>query len=74
MPTCMPEMKWDGSETMSRTMRARRLPSATSSSSRVRRTETNAYSAATKKPFQSTQMTIETSSSAVVMLTLSPAH
>ncbi len=72
MPSCIAEMKCDGSETIFRTVRARRLPSATSSSSRVWRTETNAYSAATKNAFQSTQMTMSRSSTAVSRLMRAP--
>ncbi len=68
IPSCMAEMKCEGSLTILRTVRARRLPSLTSSSRRVCRTETKAYSAATKNAFQSTQKTISTSSSAVTAL------
>ena len=68
MPSCIAEMKCDGSATILRTVRARRLPSLTSSSRRVWRTETNAYSAATKNAFQSTQKTIRASSTAVTAL------
>ena len=62
MPSWKAAMKRDGSATILRTMRARLSPSLTSSSSRVWRTDTNAYSADTKNAFQRMQKTIRTSS------------
>ena len=64
MPSCIAVMKRDGSETIRRTIRARRSPCPTSSSSRVWRTDTNAYSAATKNAFQRIRRTTRTSSRA----------
>ena len=64
MPSCIAVMKRDGSETIRRTMRARRSPCPTSSSSRVWRTDTNAYSAATKNAFQRIRRATRTSSRA----------
>ena len=72
MPSWNAAMKRDGSATILRTVRARRLPSAASSSRRVWRTETKAYSAETKNAFQSTQKAIRRSSTAVRMLMRGP--
>ena len=57
------------SSTIRITAFARREPCSTSSSSRVRRTVTKAYSAATKNAFQSTMKMIEASSIAVSVFT-----
>ena len=51
-PSCIAAMKCGGSLVILITDRALRLPSSESSFSRVRRTVTSEYSAATKKPFR----------------------
>src|SRR6185437_12413997 len=63
----MAEMKRGGCSSRRSTRRAPRLPCASSSCTRVRRTVTRPYSAATKKAFAATMTATANSSSAVVI-------
>ena len=66
-PSCIAAMKCGGSLVIVITARAGRLPSSISSLSRVRRTVTSEYSAATKKPFRRIRTATPRSSRKTVM-------
>src|SRR6478672_10159658 len=66
-PSCIAAMKCAGSLVIFITARAGRLPSSISSLSRVRRTVTSEYSAATKKPFSRIRTATPRSSRTTVM-------
>src|SRR3954452_24672757 len=66
-PSCIAAMKCGGSLVIDMTALAGRFPSSTSSFSRVRRTVTSEYSAATKKPFRRIRAATPKSSRKTVM-------